>query len=88
MECVNNFHGVIEFASENFRDKVCFLDVMVSRKRLALETDLFCKPTDTNHHHSSIIINIHKNVSSIPEQNVRIPSNPFEKFNFHDDTIN
>ena len=48
LEYINRFHETIKFTSESSREGVSFLDVMVVRKGRALETDLYCKPTDTH----------------------------------------
>ena len=48
LEYVNNFHQAIKFTSASSREEVSFLDVRVIRKGCTLETDLYCKPTDTH----------------------------------------
>ena len=48
LEYVNDFHQAVKFTSESSRDEVSFLDVMVVKKGCALETDLYCEPTDSN----------------------------------------
>ena len=48
LEYINNYHETIKFTSESSEEKVSFLDVMVARKGCVLETDLYCKPTDTH----------------------------------------
>ena len=48
LEHVNDFHQTVKFTSESSRDEVNFLDVMVVEKGCALETDLYCEPTDSN----------------------------------------
>ena len=48
VECMNRYHQTINFPFESYRNSVSFLDVLVSRNGHVLETDLFCKPTDTH----------------------------------------
>ena len=48
LEYLNGFHQTIKFTSESSMEKVSFLDVMVVKKGGILETDLYCKPTDTH----------------------------------------
>ena len=48
LEYLNEFHQTIKFTSESSMEKVSFLDVMVVKKGGILETDLYCKPTDTH----------------------------------------
>ena len=48
IEHVNSYHQTIEFKRDKSRDSVSYLDVSVSRKGWALETDLQCKSTDTH----------------------------------------
>eukprot|EP00794_Sanderia_malayensis_P018386 gene18386-20236_t len=48
LEYLNGFHQTIKFTSESSMEKVSFLDVMVVKKGGVLETDLYCKPTDTH----------------------------------------
>ena len=47
IEYINSYHQTIKFTTEKSRDSVSYLDVSVSRNGRALETDLYCKPTDT-----------------------------------------
>ena len=49
-EYINNYHETIKFTTEKSRDSVSYLDVLVNRKGRALETDLYCKSTDTHQH--------------------------------------
>ena len=48
VEYINSYHQTIKFTTEKSRDSVSYLDVLVSRKGRALETDLYCKSTDTH----------------------------------------
>ena len=48
IEYINSYHQTIKFTTEKSRDSVSYLDVSVSRKGQALETDLYCKSTDTH----------------------------------------
>ena len=40
IEYINSYHQTIKFTTEKSRDSVSYLDVLVSRKGRALETDL------------------------------------------------
>ena len=48
IEYINSYHQIIKFTTEKSRDSVSYLDVSVSRKGQTLETDLYCKSTDTH----------------------------------------
>ena len=48
VEYVNSYHQTIKSTTEKSRGSVSYLDAFVSRKGRALETDLYCKSTDTN----------------------------------------
>ena len=50
IEYVNSYLHTIKFTTEKSRNSVSYLDVSVSRKGRALETDLYCKSTDTHHY--------------------------------------
>ena len=48
VEYMNSYHPTIKFTTESSDISVSFLDVLVTRKEGVLETDLYCKPTDTH----------------------------------------
>ena len=48
VEYINSYHQTIKFTTEKSRDSVSYLDVLVSRKGRALETDPYYKSTDTH----------------------------------------
>ena len=48
VEYINSYHPTIKFTKESSDISVSFLDVLVTRKEGVLETDLYCKPTDTH----------------------------------------
>ena len=48
VEYINSYHQTIKFTTEKSRDSVSYSDISVSRKGPALETDLYCKSTDTH----------------------------------------
>ncbi len=48
LEYHNGFHQTIKLTSESSMEKVSFLDVMVVKRGGIVETDLYCKPTDTH----------------------------------------
>ena len=47
-EYINSYHQTINDRIGSSRDSVSYLAVLLSRKGLALETDLYCKYTDTH----------------------------------------
>ena len=65
-EKLNSFHPTIKFTMEHSLQKIDFLDVTVIKNGSTLETDLFCKKTDTHQylHSKSCHRNIYKR--SIP----------------------
>ena len=44
---INSFHPTIKFTMEFTKEQINFLDVNISLKEGALQTDLYCKSTDT-----------------------------------------
>ena len=48
VEYITSNHPTIKFTKESSGSSVSFLDVLVTRKEGVLETDLYCKPTDTD----------------------------------------
>ena len=48
VEYITSYHQTTKFTIEQSRDSVSHLDVLVSRKGRTLETDLYCKYTDTH----------------------------------------
>ena len=44
---MNSYHQTIKFTAEISKDSISYLDVLVSRNGRVLETDLYCKSTDT-----------------------------------------
>ena len=48
VEYMNSYHRTIKFTTEISKDSVSYLDVLVSRNGGVLETDLYCKSTDTH----------------------------------------
>ena len=45
---LNSFHPTIKFTMEFSKEQINFLDVNISQKEGALQTDLYCKSTDTH----------------------------------------
>ena len=45
---LNSFHPTIKFTMEFSKEQINFLDVNISQKEGALQTDLYCKSKDTH----------------------------------------
>ena len=48
VEYTNSYYQAIKFTTEKSGESVSYLDVLVCRKGRTLETDLYCKSTDTH----------------------------------------
>ena len=48
LDHINNYHHTIKFTADWSSDAVSFLDTRVSLMNQQLETDLYCKPTNTH----------------------------------------
>ena len=48
LEHISSYHQKIKFTMEMSQDSISYLNVLVSRNGRVLETDLFCKSTDTH----------------------------------------
>ena len=46
--CINSLHTTIKFTMDYSTIEINFLDVTVTKLGNKLETDLYCKPTDTH----------------------------------------
>ena len=46
--CINSLHPIIKFTMDYSTTEINFLGVTVTKVRNKLETDLYCKPTDTH----------------------------------------
>ena len=45
---MNSYHQKIKFTTEISKDSISYLDILISRNDRVLETDLYCKSTDTH----------------------------------------
>ena len=48
LNCINSLHPTIKFTMDDSATKINFLGVTVTKVGNKLETDLYCKPTDTH----------------------------------------
>ena len=60
--CINSLHPTIKFTMDYSTTEINFLGVTVTKVGNKLETDLYCKPTDTHQylHAQSCHSNVHK----------------------------
>ncbi len=63
---LNNAHAKIKFTSEISETKVPFLDILVTKTETRLETELYCKTTDTHNYLSFESCHNHSCKNSIP----------------------
>ena len=48
LDYVNSYHKTIKYTWEWSKEKLSYLDVLVSIKDNRISTDVYCKPTDTH----------------------------------------